>query len=121
MIPYGKQTIDQDDIDAVVDILKSDFLTTGPKIDEFEEKFAEYCGAKYAVAVCNGTAALHLANLAVGTNTMNASVITTPITFLATPASVLYAGGDPIFADICEGTFTIDPSQIKKILTKTAK
>ena len=121
MIPYGKQTIDQDDIDAVVDILKSDFLTTGPKIDEFEEKFAEYCGAKYAVAVCNGTAALHLANLAVGINTMNASVITTPITFLATPASVLYAGGDPIFADICEGTFTIDPSQIKKILKNSNK
>ena len=81
-IPYGKQTIEQDDIDAVVEVLQSDYLTTGPKPLEFEQVVAEYVGAKYAVAVANGTAALHLACMAAGIKEGD-EVITTPITFAA--------------------------------------
>jgi len=115
MVNYGKHSIDKSDINAVIDVLNSDWLTQGPKIDEFEEALAEYCGAKYAVAVVNGTAALHLANLVIGTNSIT-NVVTTPITFLATPNSILYAGGRPFFADISEETFTIDPSQVKQLV-----
>ena len=82
MIPYGKQTIDQDDIQAVVDVLKSDFLTTGPKIAEFEQTVADYVGAKYAVAISNGTSALHAACFAAGIEPGD-EVITTPLTFAA--------------------------------------
>lgn len=113
-IPYGRQSIDNSDIDAVVDILKGDWLTQGPKLVEFEEYLANYCGSKYAVAVCNGTAALHLANLVIGTD-ITTNVITTPITFLATSNSVLYAGGHPVFADISESIFTLNPEKVKKV------
>ena len=82
MIPYGKQTIEQDDIQAVVDVLKSDFLTTGPKIAEFEQTVADYVGAKYAVAISNGTSALHAACFAAGIGPGD-EVITTPLTFAA--------------------------------------
>ncbi len=112
MINYGKQTINQADIDSVIETLKSDWLTQGPKIAEFEEVFAKYCGSKYAVAVSNGTAALHLANLVLGTTT-NSKVLTTPITFLATANSVIYAGGEPIFCDISKEFFTLDPDLIQ--------
>jgi len=92
-IPYGSHNITDEDIQSVVEVLKSDNLTQGPKIKEFEEAFAKYVGAKYAVAVSNGTAALHLCTLALGVNE-NDKVITTPITFVATANCVRYAGGD---------------------------
>ena len=114
-IPYGKQSIDENDIESVLRSLKSDWLTQGPKIQEFEKTLADYCGAKYAIAVCNGTAALHLANLALGTKS-EIKVITTPITFLATANSILYAGGDPIFSDISQGTFNINSKGLFKTL-----
>ena len=97
-IPYGKQSIDQSDIDTVVDTLNSDYLTTGPKIKEFEEALAHYCGAKYVVAVANGTAALHLASLVLLEK--DDKVLTTPNSFLATSNAILYAGAKPLFVDI---------------------
>ena len=114
MINYGKQSIDKKDIKAVMDVLNSDWLTQGPKVEEFEQAFANYCGSKYAVAVCNGTAALHLANLAIGTD-ITTNVITTPITFLATTNSVIYAGGHPVFGDISDGSFTLNPEKVKEL------
>lgn len=106
-IPYGKQTISDDDIQSVVDVLKSDFLTTGPKIKEFEEKISSYCGSKYCVAVANGTAALHLASLVLLDE--NDKVLTTSNSFLATSNSILYANAKPIFVDICEnGNIDLD-------------
>jgi UDP-4-amino-4,6-dideoxy-N-acetyl-beta-L-altrosamine transaminase len=100
MIPYGKQFIDHEDIQAVVDTLKSDFLTTGPKIKEFENIICDYTGAKFAVAVSSGTAALHLASLVLLNH--NDKVLTTPNSFLATANSILYANARPVFVDICE-------------------
>jgi UDP-4-amino-4,6-dideoxy-N-acetyl-beta-L-altrosamine transaminase len=99
-IPYGKQTITDDDIQGVIDVLKSDFLTTGPKVKEFEERISAYCDAKYCVSVSNGTAALHLASLVLLEE--NDKVLTTPNSFLATSNSILYAKANPIFVDIEE-------------------
>ncbi len=98
-IPYGRQWIEDDDIAAVVETLKSDYLTTGPKVAEFEKALAEYTGAKYAVAVSNGTAALHIACLAAGIQEGD-EVITTPLTFAASSNCVLYCGGKTVFADV---------------------
>ena len=97
IIHYGRHEITQDDIDAVVNTLKSDFLTQGPKVEEFEMEFAKYIGAKYAVAVSNGTAALHLSGLALGIK-KGTKVITSPLSFVATSNSVLYCGGEIDFA-----------------------
>ena len=119
-IPYSKQYIDDEDIQAVVEILRSDYLTTGPKIQEFEEKFAEYIGVKYAVAISNGTAALHIACLAAGIGEGD-EVITTPITFVASANSVLYCGGTPVFADIDPKTYNICPKEIRKKITSRTK
>ncbi len=94
-IPYGKQKITEEDIEAVVKVLKSEFLTQGPKIPEFEKKFASYIGAKYAVAVSSGTAALHICSLAQNIKP-GQRVITTPITFVATANCVKYCGGESI-------------------------
>lgn len=106
-IPYGKQTISEDDIEAVVEVLKSDFLTTGPKVKEFEEKIATYCDAKYCVAVSNGTAALHLASMVL--LNQDDRVLTTPNSFLATSNSILYVNAKPIFVDIQEdGNIDLD-------------
>lgn len=106
-IPYGKQTISEDDINSVIEVLKSDFLTTGPKVKEFEESIANYCGAKYSVAVSNGTAALHLASLVL--LNANDKVLTTPNSFLATSNSILYVNAKPIFVDIEEdGNINLD-------------
>ena len=106
-IPYGKQTITDDDIQGVIDVLKSDFLTTGPKVKEFEDAIAKYCGAKYCLAVSNGTAALHLSSLVLLEK--NDKVLTTPNSFLATSNSILYVGAKPIFADIQEnGNIDLD-------------
>lgn len=119
-IPYGKQTIDQDDIQAVIDTLQSDYLTTGPKVEEFEKCIADYVGAKYAVAVSNGTAALHIACMAAGIKEGD-EVITTPITFAASANCVLYCGATPVFADIKADSYNIDPEDIKRKITKKTK
>ncbi|MDE5779084.1 MAG: UDP-4-amino-4,6-dideoxy-N-acetyl-beta-L-altrosamine transaminase [Lachnospiraceae bacterium] len=119
-IPYGRQSIDEDDIQAVVDVLRSDYLTTGPKVSEFEEKVAGYVGAKYAVAVSNGTAALHIACLAAGIG-QGDEVITTPITFAASSNCVLYCGGTPVFADIDADTYNISPEEIERKITDKTK
>ena len=106
-IPYGKQSIDEDDINSVVEVLKSDFLTTGPKIKEFEEELCRYTNAKYCVAVANGTAALHLASLVLLNK--GDKVITTPNSFVATSNSILYVEAIPIFVDIQEdGNIDLD-------------
>lgn len=120
MIPYGKQTIDQDDIQAVVDVLQSDFLTTGPKIAEFEQTVADYVGAKYAVAISNGTSALHAACFAAGIGPGD-EVITTPLTFAASANCVLYCGGTPAFADVDPKTYNIDPEDIQRKITDRTK
>ena len=106
-IPYGKQSIDEDDINSVVEVLKSDFLTTGPKIKEFEDELCKYTNAKYCVAVANGTAALHLASLVLLNK--GDKVITTPNSFVATSNSILYVEAIPIFVDIQEdGNIDLD-------------
>lgn len=120
MIPYGKQTIDQDDIQAVVDVLQSDFLTTGPKIAEFEQTVADYVGAKYAVAISNGTSALHAACFAAGIGPGD-EVITTPLTFAASANCVLYCGGTPVFADVDPKTYNIDSEDIRRKITDRTK
>ena len=115
-IPYGRQSLDEADIQAVVQVLKSDYLTTGPMVAEFERRVAEYVGAKYAVAVSNGTAALHVACLAAGIKAGD-EVITSPITFAASANCVLYCGGKPVFADIDEESYNISPEEIEKKIT----
>ena len=111
-LPYGKQWIDQDDIDAVIKTLKSDYLTTGPKVKEFEDSIVNYTGARFCVAVANGTAALHLASLILLKK--NDKVLTTPNSFLATSNSILYAGAKPIFVDITEnGNIDLDLCEIE--------
>jgi perosamine synthetase len=119
MIPYGKQTIDDDDIRAVVEVLRSDWLTTGPKVPEFEKAVADFVGAKYAVAVCNGTAALHAVMFALGVGPGD-EVILPPMTFAATANSIVYQGGTPVFSDINSDTLLIEPALIEdKITSKT--
>lgn len=120
MIPYGRQTIDEADIEAVVKVLKSDFLTTGPVIEEFERRVAEYTGAKYAVAIANGTAALHAACFAAGIGEGD-EVITSPITFAASANCALYCGATPVFADIDPKTYNIDPQDIERKITERTK
>ena len=119
-LSYGQQWITDEDIEAVVAVLKSPFLTQGPKIEEFERKVADYVGAKYAVAFSNGTAALHGACFAAGIGKGD-EVITTPITFAATSNAVLYCGGKPVFSDIDERTYNIDPKEIRKQITANTK
>lgn len=114
-IPYGRQNITQQDIDAVIETLQSDYLTQGPKILEFEKAFAAYIGCKYAVAVANGTAALHLNALALGVKPGD-KVITTPITFAASANCVRYCGGDVVFADIDPITYLLDINAVRKLL-----
>ncbi|MBS4537823.1 UDP-4-amino-4,6-dideoxy-N-acetyl-beta-L-altrosamine transaminase [Clostridium sp. D2Q-11] len=119
-LPYGRQNIDEEDIKVIVDTLKSDYLTTGPKVKEFEEKIAKYVGAKYAVALSNGTAALHAACYAAGIGEGD-EVITTPLTFAASANCVLYLGGTPVFADIDPKTYNIDVEDIERKITDKTK
>src|SRR5690606_20551235 len=119
-IPYGKQQVTEDDIQAVVEVLKSDFLTQGPKIAEFESAFAQYVGAIYAVAVANGTAALHLCTLALGLAPGD-KVITTPITFAASANCVRYCGGEVVFADIDPDTYLLDIHSVRALLEASPK
>jgi UDP-4-amino-4,6-dideoxy-N-acetyl-beta-L-altrosamine transaminase len=114
-IPYGKQHVTQEDIDAVVSVLKSDFWTQGPAVPEFEKNFAEYVGSKYAVAVANGTAALHLCTLALNVKPGD-KVITSPITFVASANCVAYCGGEVVFADIDRETYLLDINEVRKLL-----
>ncbi len=119
-IPYGKQNITQSDIDAVTEVLKSDYLTQGPKIAEFEEAFAQYVGSKYAVAVSSGTAALHLCTMVLGVKPGD-KVITTPITFAASANCVRYCGGEVVFADIDPQSYLLDIDKIRELLQATPK
>lgn len=119
-IPYGRQSINEEDIQAVVDVLRSDYVTTGPSVQEFEKGVAEYVGAKYAVAISNGTAALHAACYAAGIGEGD-EVITTPITFAASANCVLYCGAKPVFADIKPDTYNIDPQDIRRKITVKTK
>lgn len=119
-IPYGHQSISNEDIQAVVEVLRSDYLTTGPKIEEFERAVSEYTGAKYAVAIANGTAALHAACAAAGIG-QGDEVIVTPNTFVASANCVLYCKGTPVFADIDSDTYNISPSEIRKKITDKTK
>jgi UDP-4-amino-4,6-dideoxy-N-acetyl-beta-L-altrosamine transaminase len=119
-IPYGRQTITEEDIAAVVEALKSDYLTTGPRVAEFEEAFADYVGAPYAVAVANGTAALHLCTLALGVDE-NSKVITSPITFAASANCVRYCGGEVHFADIDPETLLLDIEAVRRKLEAAPK
>ncbi len=111
LLPYGRQSLDDADIQAVVEVLKSDWLTTGPKVDEFEEKFAAYVGARYAVSFSSGTAALHGAAFASGLGPGD-EAITTPMTFCATANCVLYQGAKPVFADVSPDTLNLDPDEV---------
>src|SRR3989338_1289209 len=120
MIPYGHQFIDKDDINSVVRALKSDWLTQGPKILEFEKALADYCGAKYAVAVSSGTAALHLAYLALGIKKGD-EVIIPANTFAATANMAIACGAKPVFCDIRMDSYNIDESKIAKLITKKTK
>jgi perosamine synthetase len=116
LLPYGRQSIGEDDIQAVVDVLRSDWLTTGPKVGEFEEAFAAWVGARYAVSFSSGTAALHGAAFAAGLKPGD-EAITTPMTFAATANCVLYQGATPVFADVSADTLNLDPEKIAVRIT----
>jgi UDP-4-amino-4,6-dideoxy-N-acetyl-beta-L-altrosamine transaminase len=119
-IPYGKQYINDDDIEAVTNALKSDFLTQGPVILDFENAFAKYIGSKYAVALSNGTAALHLCAMALGVNEQS-NVITTPITFAASANCIRYCNGTVWFADIDPDTYTLDINKVEELILSKPK
>lgn len=119
-IPYGKQQITEDDLKAVTETLQSDFLTQGPAIAEFENAFANYVGAKYALALSNGTAALHLCAMALDVNE-NSNVITTPITFAASANCIRYCGGNVYFADIDPKTYTLDIKKVEELILSKPK
>jgi len=120
IIPYGRQWVDASDIREVIKVLKSDWLTQGPKIKEFEDALCKYTGAKYAVAISSGTAALHISCLAANIKKGD-EVITSPITFVASANSILYCRGKPVFADIEKDTVNIDPEEIRKKINSNTK
>lgn len=120
VIPYGKQTIGDDDLAAVAEVLRSDWLTTGPKVVEFEREVAEFCGVEHGVAISNGTAALHAAMAAVGIGPGD-EVVVPAITFVATANGVLYQGGTPVFADVDPETLLVDPASVAEKITSRTK
>ena len=120
LLPYGRQSLDEADIQAVVEVLRSDWLTTGPKVAEFEERFAAWVGAKHAVSFSSGTAALHGAAVAAGLGAGD-EVITTPLTFCATANCILYQGAQPVFADVSSDTLNLDPGEAAKKLSSNTK
>ena len=120
MVPYGRQWIDEEDIRAVVDVLRSDWLTTGPKVSEFERAVADYVGAKYAVAVSSGTAALHAVMNAIGVEPGD-EVILPPMTFVATANCIVYQGATPVFVDVAPDTLLINPVEIESKITSHTK
>lgn len=117
---YGRQYIDNEDITAVLSVLESDYLTSGPKVKEFEQAICDYTGAKYCVALSNATAGLHIASLAIGLQKGD-EAITSPITFLSSSNCICFTGATPIFADIDEQTANIDPNEIKTKITNKTK
>jgi len=120
IIPYGRQNITEEDIKSVIEALTSDYLTQGPKIVEFEEKFANYVGSKYAVALANGTAALHLCTMALDVQNGD-KVITTPITFAASANCIRYCGGEVIFSDIDPETYLLDYNKVEELVKSNSK
>ena len=120
LLPYGRQSIDEADVEAVVEVLKSDWLTTGPKIGEFEERFAERVGSRHAVSFSSGTAALHGTAFAAGLGAGDEAV-TTPLTFCATANCILYQGATPVFADVSSDTLNLDPEKVSAKLTPRTK
>ena len=120
LLPYGRQSLGEDDIQAVVEVLRSDWLTTGPKVGEFEEAFAEWVGARFAVSFSSGTAALHGAAFAAGLGAGDEAV-TTPLTFCATANCVLYQGATPIFADVSDDTLNLDPREVSRKISSRTK
>lgn len=116
LLPYGRQSLQEEDIQAVAEVLRSDWLTTGPKVEEFEEAFAAWVGAKYAVSFSSGTAALHGAAFAVGLKP-GTEAITSPLTFAATANCVLYQGAMPVFADVSPDTLTLDPEKASRAIS----
>ncbi|GIP36211.1 UDP-4-amino-4,6-dideoxy-N-acetyl-beta-L-altrosamine transaminase [Paenibacillus sp. J2TS4] len=120
LLPYARHWIDDDDIAAVVQVLRSDYLTCGPAVEQFERKIAEYVDAAYAVSFSNGTAALHAACHAAGIGLAD-QVITTPMTFAASANCILYQGGIPVFADIDERTYNLDPESVEREITEDTK
>jgi perosamine synthetase len=120
LLPYGRHSIDEEDIRAVVAILSSDWLTTGPKVEEFENAFANYVGARYAVSFSSGTSALHGAAFAAGIRAGD-EAITTPLTFAATANAILYQGGTPVFADVRKDTLNLDPEKAAERITSRTK
>jgi len=119
-LPYGRQWLDENEINEVLDSLKSDWITTGPKMRKFEADFKDFIGSKYSVAVNSGTAALHISTSSIDINPGD-EVITTPLTFVASANCIVYRGGTPIFADIKMDTYNIDPSEINKKITRKTK
>lgn len=119
-LPYGRQELDEDDLATVLETLRSDWLTTGPKVSEFEEAFAAATGCQHAVAVCNGTAALHCAMAALGV-TAGDEVIVPTITFVATANAVVFQGATPIFADVDAATLLLDPAKVERLITPRTK
>src|ERR1700716_2642342 len=120
LLPYGRQSVDDSDIQAVVDVLRSDWLTTGPKVAEFEEAFASRVDAAEAVSFSSGTAALHAAAFAAGLKPGD-EAITSPMTFAATANCVLYQGASPVFADVCRDTLNLDPEQVEARITSRTR
>ena len=120
LLPYGRQWIDDGDIAAVVDALRSDWITQGELVDKFESALAAHCGAKYAVAVSSGTAALHLSCLAAGIGPGQAT-LTSPLTFVASANCALLCGGRPYMADIDERTYNIDPNEVERVLNQSTR
>lgn len=120
LLPYGRQSIDEDDLHAVIETLRSDWLTTGPKVAEFEEAFAAWTGAQYAVGFSSGTAALHGAAFAAGIGTGD-EAITSPLTFAATANCILYQGGKPVFADVCPDTLNLNPARVEALINGQTK
>jgi perosamine synthetase len=120
LLPYGRQSLDDEDVQSVVEVLKSDWLTTGPKVPEFEEAFAAWVRAEFAVSFSSGTAALHGAAFAAGLGPGD-EAITTPMTFCASANCVLYQGATPVFADVCDDTLNIDPQEVSKKISSRTK
>ncbi len=120
VLPYSRQWIDEEDIQAVVEVLRSDWLTTGPMVEAFEETVAEFAGAKFAVAVSSGTAALHATMHAIGVGEGD-EVIVPPMTFAATANAVVFQGGIPVFADVDAETLLIDPAEVESRITPRTK
>ena len=120
MIPYGRQSIDESDIKAVIDALQSDWLTTGPRVNDFEDAMTTFTGASHGVAVNSGTAALHCAMHAIGIEPGD-EVIVPAMTFVATANCVCYQGGTPVIADVCRDTLLIDPEDVRRRVTPRTK